>query len=120
MKRTHAPNPHPAILAAELCRARGGDFREEVEAFLLNGFVFSGDDYFLMGRPVPRQAGAPELWAPHPRQACDAWFVWIGVGRWAQLLALMPYELPWLGWYRQGRDWQECHWIKCARLRFRA
>ena len=109
----------PAETAAELCRARGGDFREEMEAHLLHGYVFATPTAFLMGRPMPRSGNAGDLWRTWPRGECDAWFVWIGVGDAAELLAMTPFPLPWIGWYRQGREWQARHWQPMAMLQRR-
>lgn len=99
--------------------ARGGNFREEVEAHLLHGFVFATPTAFLMGRPVPRGAEIRDVWQTWPAEKCDAWFAWIGVGAIGPLLALMPYELPWVGWVRQGRGWEEVHWMCTRALRRR-
>jgi hypothetical protein len=109
----------PAERAAELCRARGASFRDELEAHLLNGWVFSTPEVFLLGRPVPRSADMADPHAVYPAEECDAWFVWLGVGSAERLLALMPYELPWIGWYRQGRGWRSCHWLAMGALRRR-
>lgn len=100
----------PVEKAAELCAARGGDFKEELEAHLLHGFVFSTPDLFLMGRTVPRGVDVSDLWQTWPKAECDAWFVWVGVGDAHALLALMPFPLPWIGWQRQGRRWTCDHW----------
>jgi hypothetical protein len=106
----------PVERAAELCRARDGDFRDEMEAHLLHGVVVSTADLFVMGRAVPRSADASDIWRSWPREECDAWFVWVGVGNAARLLACMPYVLPWVGWARQGRQWEDCHWWNTAEL----
>jgi hypothetical protein len=109
----------PAEQAAELCRARDASFREELEAHLLNGWVISTPEVFLLGRPVPRSADAADLRAVYPPEECDAWFVWLGVGSAERLLALMPYDLPWIGWHRQGRAWRSSHWVSTTALRRR-
>jgi|GEM_PF-1336530 len=88
----------------------GADWLEALEAHLLHGFVFSTPEAFLMGRPVPRAAEIRDPWQTWPRAECDAWFVWVGVGRAVGLLSLMPYPLPWIGWHRVGRGWSENHW----------
>ena len=108
---------NPAEQAAALCRARGGDFREELEAYLLHGYVFSTPDLFLMGRAMPRSADASDLWVSYPVEECDAWFVWLGVGDALRLLELMPFPLPWIGWARQGRAWEDVHWLPTEILR---
>ncbi len=109
----------PVERAAELCRKRGGCFRTELEAHLLRGWVFSTPEAFLMGRAVPRSVNAEDLLAEFALEECDAWYVWLGVGRADVLLEWMPYELPWIGWYRQGRRWTDCHWVATADLRRR-
>jgi hypothetical protein len=107
----------PVEHAAELCRRRGGNFRVELEAHLLRGWVFSTPEAFLMGRAVPRSVNADDLEAEFAPEECDAWYVWLGVGPASRLLSWMPYELPWIGWYRQGRGWADCHWAPTSLLR---
>jgi len=110
----------PAERAAALIRVDGGNFVDELEAHLLNGCVFSTTRAFLMARPVPRRADVLDAWQTWPTEQCDAWYVWMGVGRIEELLALMPYPLPWLGWTRIGRRRAETLWVLTARLRRRA
>lgn len=110
----------PAEQAAALCRERGASFREELEAHLLRGWVFSTPEAFLMGRAVARSADVTDLATIYPAAECNAWFVWLAVGRWPRLLSFMPYALPWIGWHRQGRAWRECHWLPTAELQRRA
>jgi hypothetical protein len=88
----------------------GSGWLDALEAHLLQGFVFSTPETFLMARPVPRGAEILDPWQAWPREACDAWFVWIGVGRPAHLLAHAPFPLPWIGWNRLGRRWTDNHW----------
>ena len=104
----------PAEQAKSICEAAGDNFREVMEAHLLRGYVFSGPDYFLLGRPVARALGGGVL--ARRDAAPDAWFVWVGVGEAARLLALMPFPLPWLGWYRGGRGWPANHWVRTERF----
>lgn len=109
----------PVEQASNLCRERGGNFRDELEAHLLNGCVFSTPEVFLMGRALPRSADVADLWTTYPADDCDAWFVWYGVGRAERLLSLMPYDLPWIGWHRQGRQWRKNHWLPTDSLKRR-
>ena len=110
----------PVAKAAEMCHKDGGNFLEQLEEFLLTGFVLSAPDAFLMGRAVPYGCEITgdfrQTW---PEDECNAWFVWWGVGSAERLLALMPYELPWVGFVRHGREWPEVHWIPTAYLRKR-
>lgn len=110
----------PVVIAAKLAKERGADFKEEMEAFLLKGFVFSTPDAFLMGRPVPKGFELQDIWHEFPPDAVlDSWMVWSGVGNAGRLLAMMPFDLPSIGWIRQGRDWRETHWVSTAKLRAR-
>jgi hypothetical protein len=107
----------PAEKAKAVCERAGGNFREIVEAHMMHGFLFSTPELFLATRPVPSCGDISDLQASWPREECDAWFVWAGVGDWAALLRLMPYELPLVGWYRAGRGWRDCHWVPVNLLR---
>lgn len=105
--------------AAKLCTLRGASFRYELEAHLLHGYVYSAPDYFAMARPVSRSINVGDLEAVHPREECDAWFIWLAVGDLQKLLKLLPFDLPWVGWHRQGREWLDCHWVPLVDLRRR-
>jgi hypothetical protein len=111
---------NPVVIAAKLAKERGADFQEELEAFLLKGFVLATPDAFLMGRPVPKGFEIQSVWDNLPEgQEVNSWLVWCGCGNAGRLLAMAPFELPWIGWVRQGRDWRETHWVSTARLRAR-
>ena len=109
----------PVEIAAKLCRERGGDFRDEMEAFLLGGVVVSTPDAFLMAKAVPKGVEMQSPWDTWPIEKASAWMVWSGTGKAAHLLALAPFELPWVGWVRQGRNWRETHWVETAKIRAR-
>jgi hypothetical protein len=104
----------PVEEAAQVCRGAGYEFREVLEAHLLNGFVFSTPDAFLAGRPVPKGADMSDLWCSWPDEVCNAWFVWLAAGDAWRLIDLTPYPLPWVGWHRTGRDWSDNHWLPFA------
>src|ERR1043165_8012026 len=70
----------PVVQAAEMCRARGMSFRDDLEAHLLHGWVISTPELFLMARAVPRGAKVTDLDAVYSTEECDAWFIWLGVG----------------------------------------
>lgn len=88
--------------------AEGGrSFREDLEAHLLNGYVFSTPEVFAMGRAVSSRAGTEAIrdpWHGFAREDCDAWLVYAMAGRVEALLRLIPYPLPLLGWERAGRN----------------
>src|SRR5687768_819338 len=95
----------PAEKAAEVCKGYGGDFRDEVEAFMLTGYVFSTPELFVMGKPVPKGAKIVSPWGSWPLESCDAWYIWLAVSSRGllPLLELMPFPLPFVGFHREGR-----------------
>lgn len=62
----------------------------------MDGFVFSGEDYLLMGERIN-----------------DGWFVHIAVGEGCleKFISLMPYHLPWIGWAKEHRG-GEVRWYR--------
>ena len=107
----------PILQAIKLRHEDGGDFVAELRAHLLHGYVILTDCIFLMGRPCPRDADMTDLLRSWPVAECDAWFVWVGVGDMRELVAAMPFPLPWVGFYRQGRGRAENSFIPTARIR---
>jgi len=107
----------PILQAIKLRHEDGGDFVAELRAHLLHGYVISTDRIFLMGRPCPRGADMTDLSRSWPVAECDAWFVWVGVGDMHELVAAMPFPLPWVGFYRQGRRRAANSFIPTARIR---
>lgn len=64
----------------------GGDFTALLAGYLARGFVYSGDDAFILAMP----------------QNDDTWFVHLAAGRLGRFLALAPYRLPFVAWQRRG------------------
>ena len=109
----------PVEIAAKLCADRGGDFRDEMEAFLLGGVVIATPELFLMAKAVPKGVEMQSAWDTWPAHKATGWMVWSGVGKPWRLIQQMPYELDWIGWVRQGRGWSETHWVETAKIRAR-
>lgn len=109
----------PAQYAGKLRREDGANFAEEVDAHLTLGILISTSSVFLMARPMPKGETIESVWDTWPAKECDSWFVWIGVGVARDLLGVMPYPLPWLGWVRQFRGWNRIHWTRTEALRQR-
>lgn len=81
-------------------------FREDLEAHLLNGYVFSTPDLFMMGRAVIRDADPALIvnpWHVFPREACDCWLIYLVAGDMGRCFSFAPAELPWLCWERKNR-----------------
>lgn len=109
----------PAERAAMMRQADGGDFLGELAFHLMHGYVFSTDRLFAMGRAVPKGADASDFETEWPAAECNAWFAWVVVGDLRAVVNLLPFELPWVGWHRQGRGWSGDHWMATADFRRR-
>ncbi|CAB4136244.1 hypothetical protein UFOVP296_36 [uncultured Caudovirales phage] len=82
-----------------------GSLTEDVRAHMETGCVFSGPDFFLVGRPVDSSASIELIGNPKhtfPQETCDAWYVWLGAGDAKSLMELAPYRLPLVGFARRG------------------
>lgn len=101
-----------AVIAAELYDPdRPRSFKEDLEAHLLHGYVFSGPEWFLLGRPVVSTADIELIndpWYVFPGPH-DCWYVHAYadtrsnnfVGLVEKVLRYMPYALPLVAWTRQ-------------------
>jgi hypothetical protein len=90
------------VYQLETCKR---SFREDLEAHLLNGFVFSRPDFFIMGRPVIKAASYEEITDPtfrFPSANCDTWHIHLMSGNMVKAWAIMPWELPWFAWERKN------------------
>jgi hypothetical protein len=95
---------------------RAEDFREELSAHLVNGYVFCSPECFVMGRAVdlraPRET-ALNPWFAFPPEDVNAWLVWAAAGTTAGILSHLPYELPYLAWQRRGSELRVYEFEKC-------
>jgi len=80
-------------------------FAEDLALHFEHGFVFSTPDYFIMGRPVPKDAPAEDIVNPaivFPRAICDCWHCYLFAGDMAAALAVLPWALPWISFERKN------------------
>lgn len=86
-------------------------FAEDLAAHRATGYVLEAPGTLLLGREVPSQADEDELsdpWRGWPATECDAWFVWLAVGRLPDVIALIPHRQKWVAFARRGRiRWHE-------------
>jgi len=66
----------------------GADFATLLAFYIQEGFVYSGDDAFVLARPV----GNP----------IDTWFIPLASGPLLRFQELAPFKLPFIGWHRRG------------------
>lgn len=97
----------PAQLAAEVYRREpcARTFGEDVEAHLINGYVFSTPTYFAMGRAVDSSASNQLVvnpWHVFPVEQCDAWLVYLVAGDMREAWGRFPYFLPKIGFERKN------------------
>jgi hypothetical protein len=98
-------SPSPAELAASVYEREpcARTFREDLEAHLINGYVFSTREFFVMGRVVRSTAAPEEIVNPWVTwNDGDAWLVYLMAGDVRKACCMLPYELPLIGWERQN------------------
>lgn len=98
-------------------------FREDLEAHLLNGYVFSTPGSFVMGRPVCSSAPRGDIvnpWVRFEKAESDAWLVYLMAGDVAEAVGLLPYPLPRMGWERGNvlRFWLTERFLKISACHF--
>lgn len=72
-------------------------------AYLACGYVVSTPTLFMMFRPIRRDASDEEIRnARHRFADPDCWLVWEAGGYLPSLLALFPFKLPYLAFYRRA------------------
>lgn len=69
-------------------------FRQDLEFYLINGWVVSTPSVFVMARPV--QSGATQLEITGQRifTETDAWLIYLLAGDMAEAWRYLPYDLP--------------------------
>lgn len=80
-------------------------FREDLEAHLLTGYVWSSPTAFGMCRAVRRdltQGAIVNPWIMIPPHDCDAWLIYLAAGDLDELAGKLPYPLPFIGWEREN------------------
>ncbi len=78
-------------------------FQEDLEAHLLNGYVFATPDFFVMGRVVRSSASPREIVNPWVKfEQADAWLIYLMAGDVEKALQMLPYDLPRIGWERSN------------------
>lgn len=94
-------------------------FREDLEAHLLHGYVFSTPEFFAMGRAVDSHARAGLIVNPWVKfDTSDAWMIYLVAGDTAKAIEALPYDLPLICWERSNslRFWRTAR-VKMALAR---
>lgn len=98
----------PMEVARALYAERGWSFEDTLLEYLRSdvGHIYKGPAYFMLLRPVMLESGAA------------AWHVDVAVGKLETLLALMPFELPFISFHRAANGGLKVY--ETARLRARS
>lgn len=80
-------------------------FAEDLHWHLLNGYVISRPDFFIMGRHVDSKADPRLILNPcylfHPDK-CDCWHVWLFAGDITHAFSILPWPLPLVSFERRN------------------
>ena len=90
----------PIIKCKKLVEEMGLDFIETLDEHLTNGWVYSGDDAFIMAS-VESHSQLLEK----DSQICvdkDTWFVYFYVGSLRRVLGLVPFKLKFVAFRRNN------------------
>ena len=104
------------------------NFNHVLAWHLQHGLIWSGDDCFVMARPIPSKfvkdkAGKLISWK---KVECDMWYVWYAAGKnmLIRFLEVAPYPLPYVAWHREKlgleklKTWTWEHYKKvCKKLK---
>lgn len=81
-------------------------FIEDLDAHLVNGYVYSTPDFFAMGRPVCSLWPHKDIinpWITFPRESWDCWFVYLVAGDMLKAWSSFPFPLPKIGFEKRNR-----------------
>lgn len=91
-----------AVYAREPCART---FREDLEAHLLHGYVWSSPTAFVMARPVNRLAPRELIvnpWHVFAEEEVDCWLVYLAAGCRTEIWGACPKWLPFVMWERNN------------------
>lgn len=81
-------------------------FNEDLRYYLTRGYVYSGEDTFIMARPITRRHVRfvlDEKFTYNSKEY-DTWFCYLAVGNLERFLELAPFKLQWVLFHRQEKD----------------
>lgn len=77
---------------------------EDVRLHLIGGYVVGTPWLLALARPVDRRGDPGDIVDPgRSYDTFDCWHIYLAVGRLEDLVALLPYELPYISFERRGR-----------------
>ena len=102
-------------------------FAEDMQAHMVNGYVYAGPDLFMLVRPVPSEVPASVIrnpWYSFEVEDCDTWFIYAAatakpstaLGLVKTCLTKMPFPLPLAAWERQAKGRTPIKFFSISRL----
>ena len=78
-------------------------FCDDFAFFAKCGYIYSGDDCFIMARPIERRSDRFAFDKGITFRNPDAWFVYLGAGKGAlhRFIDLAPFKTEWVCWHRR-------------------
>lgn len=80
-------------------------FDQDLLLHYLHGFVFSTPKFFIMGRPVDKDADPAQILNPahtFDRRVVNCWHIYLLSGQPAAAWGIMPWPLPWFSFERRN------------------
>jgi hypothetical protein len=96
-------SPYEQIEAVYNAHPQELPFWRYVDYHHRRGYVYSNQDYFVMGRPVIKESTQDLIADPthaFPKELCNCWFVHAMAGNIGKALEIMPWPLGWIGFER--------------------
>ena len=81
-------------------------FEEDLCFYLKSGYVYSGRDHFIMGRPITKRYDGFVLDYGFRFNDPNAWFVYLAAGKGAlsRFLDIAPFKLEWVCWHKEKAE----------------
>jgi hypothetical protein len=89
-------------------------FGEDLAFYLSKGYVYSGGDFFIMGRPIRKEDDGFVLDYSFSFSDADTWFVHLASGKNSlrRFLDIAPFPLEWVCWHKNKSDKKELNYYK--------
>ncbi|MDA7669554.1 hypothetical protein N8555_00835 [bacterium] len=109
----------PLELAVKEYEGSERSFQEDLTNYLTNGYVYSGEDAFIMARPINlvHKHRWDDFNFKHKKPNC--WFVFLAAGKrkLQRFQQLAPFKTTYVGWHRRSdNNIRTYRWNRFAKL----
>ena len=90
-------------------KSPGVPFESVLGEYLQDGYVWSGQDCFIMGKPVFWDGET--MYCGDVKEEANTWFVFLAAGEncLKEFLRKAPFKLKYVAWQRRGKDEYHVH-----------